>query len=319
MNHSEEIIVEIENLTKIYNQENRIFTKGREIFKAVDGVNLKLKKGRTLGLVGESGSGKSTIARCLVGLAKIDGGRILYRDRDISQYDRDTLKSFRRQVQMIFQDPYSSFDPKKIFSFSLQEPLNLYSGDDQSIENRITEILYRVGLDPALKQRYPRQLSGGQCQRMNIARALLLKPELIICDEPVSALDISIQAQILNLLKELQKEYGLTFLFISHDLSVIKYMSDDVAVIYKGRIVEQGSCAEVLKLPRHPYTRLLLNSLPPNSPYERSAKKKTESTIEELLEGCSFYKNCSARTEICRQSHPKGKQISGEHYVECFH
>lgn len=254
-----EIILQIENLTKIYSKD-----------KVVSNANLELEKGKTLGLVGESGSGKTTIGRCIIGITKANEGRILYRDEDISKYDNKHLRGFRKNIQMIFQDPYSSFDPKKDFKFSLKEPILRYKlADKNAADKMVDEILEKVGLDIGLKHRYPSQLSGGQCQRMNIARALLLMPEVLICDEPVSALDISIQAQILNLLKSIQKEYNLTYLFISHDLSVTKYISDNVAVIYKGEIVEKGSSQEVLINPKHEYTKHLLNSLTPNSPYER--------------------------------------------------
>lgn len=258
MNHK--TILRIENLTKIYGKD-----------KVVSNANLQLEKGKTLGLVGESGSGKTTIGRCIIGITKANEGRILYRDEDIAKYDNKRLMGFRKNVQMIFQDPYSSFDPKKDFNFSLIEPIIRHKlADKKSAEEKVNEILEKVGLDIDLKYRYPNQVSNGQCQRMNIARALLLMPEIIICDEPVSALDISIQAQILNLLKVIQKEYNLTYLFISHDLSVTKYMCDDVAVIYKGEIVEKGNSQEVLMNPKHEYTKHLLESITPQTPKRKS-------------------------------------------------
>lgn len=260
MDINNEVILKIENLTKVYGTD-----------KVVSNANLELQRGKTLGLVGESGSGKTTIGRCIIGITKPNEGRILYRDEDISKYSIKQRKEFRKNIQMIFQDPYSSFDPKKDFNFSLKEPMLRYKlADKETAEEKVDEILEKVGLDIDLKHRYPRQLSGGQCQRMNIARALLLMPEVLICDEPVSALDISIQAQILNLLKEIQKEYNLTYLFISHDLSVTKYMSDHIAVIYKGEIIENGSNQEVMTNPKQTYTKLLLESILPNSPYERT-------------------------------------------------
>lgn len=314
MSSCEDIILKIENLTKEYGSRS----KGTG-FKAVAEANLELRKGKALGLVGESGSGKSTIAHCLMGITKPNEGRILYEGNDISQYDNKELKLLKRQIQMIFQDPYSSFDPKKNFDFSLKERMLAFNIANKKTANiKVNEILEKVGLDISLKQRYPKQLSGGQCQRMNIARALLLMPEILVCDELVSALDISIQAQILNLLKAIQNEYGLTYLFISHDLSVIKYMSDDVAVIYKGRIVEKGSSSRVLTSPKHPYTQLLLKSMPPKSPYERSIKDNIEYSISEESKGCAFYNRCSKRIGLCKNKQPICKQISEGHFVECF-
>ncbi len=321
MSSREDIILKIENLTKEYSGSKGtglLLQHDIKSFKAVAEANLELKKGKTLGLVGESGSGKSTIARCLMGITKPNEGRILYKGKDVSQYDSKELKALKRQIQMIFQDPYSSFEPKKNFDFSLKEPmlaLNIASKKTANI--KVNEILEKVGLDIGLKQRYPKQLSGGQCQRMNIARALLLMPEVLVCDEPVSALDISIQAQILNLLKAIQNEYGLAYLFISHDLSVIKYMSDDVAIIYKGRIVENGS-SSILSSPKHPYTQLLLESMPPKSPYERSIKDNIEYSTEDTIKGCAFYNRCSKKIDLCKNKQPISKQISEGHFVECF-
>ncbi len=260
MYNNDETILKIENLSKIYNN-----------LTAVSNASIKIKKGKTLGLVGESGSGKSTIGRCLVGITKFDEGRILYKNEDISKYNKKNKINYRKNIQMIFQNPYSSFDPKKDFDFSLKEPLLRYKiADNITAEEMVNDILEKVGLEKELKYRYPSQLSGGQCQRMNIARVILLKPEMVICDEPVSALDISIQAQILNLLKKIQNEYNISYLFISHDLGVTKYMSDDIAVIFQGKIVEQGVCEEVLNSPKHTYTKNLINSILPNSPYEKT-------------------------------------------------
>lgn len=255
--HQQNPIIAVQGLSKDYGKE-----------RVVSNVSLELAAGETLGLVGESGSGKSTIGRCILGITQADEGRILYQGNDLTGFSLPEKTTYRRKVQMIFQDPYSAFDPKRDFGFSLKEPLlRNQLADKSSADGKIDEILRKVGLDPALKHRYPRSLSGGQCQRMNIARVLLLMPEVIICDEPVSSLDMSIQAQILNLLKELQQEFNLTYLLISHDLSVIKYMSDTIAVIHKGRIVESGDSTEVLKSPQHEYTRHLIKNLKPSSPY----------------------------------------------------
>lgn len=308
MDNQKEVILRIENLTKIYGTE-----------KVISNANIEIEKGRTLGLVGESGSGKSTIGRCIMGISKISKGRILYENEDISKYDSKKLKEFRKNIQMIFQDPYSSFDPKKDFGFSLKESILSHKlVDKKTADKKVDEILEKVGLDIDLKHRYPSQLSGGQCQRMNIARALLLMPKLLICDEPVSALDMSIQAQILNLLKEIQKEYNLAYLFISHDLSVTKYMSDDVAVIYNGKIVEKGKNQDVLTHPKHPYTKFLLDSILPNSPYKRSIKRDVKHSTEKATEGCTFYNRCSKRMDMCKNKQPIEKRISGGHLVECF-
>lgn len=319
MKNSKSEILKIQNLTKTFKISHGLFWR-KNTFNAVNDVNLELKEGETLGIVGESGSGKSTIARCILGVEKITEGNIFYKGKDIFSLDKKEFNSLRKDIQMIFQDPYSSFDPKKKFNYSLKEPLlsnNICNKKESDVQ--VENILNKVGLNQDLKYRYPQQLSGGQCQRMNIARALLLKPKLLICDEPVSALDISIQAQILNLLKEIQKEYNLSYLFISHDLSVIRYMSDYIAVMYKGEIVEKARCNDIVQNPKHPYTKALINSIPPKSPYEKKCEDKIDKILDDnLKDGCKYYNRCNYRKLECTKSKPPIIDLKNNHFVSCF-
>ena len=254
-------LVEVEHLTKHFPVKPGVFGGGKGVVHAVEDVSLTVRRGETLGIVGESGCGKTTTARLIVRLIDPTGGTIRFDGQDISRLSRRALRPLRRQMQMIFQDPYSSLNPRKSVGQIVAEPFSIH-GTEKDTKQRVQELLARVGLSPEHYNRYPHEFSGGQRQRIGIARALALNPKLIVCDEPVSALDVSVQAQILNLLKELQREFDLTYIFISHDLSVIRQISDRIAVMYLGRVVEVGESELLYEHPRHPYTAALLSAVP---------------------------------------------------------
>jgi ABC-type oligopeptide transport system ATPase subunit len=251
-------ILKVENLKKYFPVKSGKLFGEKAYLKAVNDVTFSIEKGKTLGLIGESGCGKSTVGKAVMGLFKATSGSIKYQDKDISSYSSKEIKKFRRNVQMIFQDPYSSLDPKKRISYAVQEPLYIHNiGTPKERLERAKELLETVGLSYYYMNRYPHEFSGGQRQRINIARALTLNPELLVCDEPTSALDVSIQAQVLNLFKQLQEKFELTYLFISHSLNVVKYLSDNIAVMYLGKMVELGDSNGIYKKPLHPYTQAL--------------------------------------------------------------
>ena len=313
MNHnkSEEKIplLRIENLKKYYPIKGGIITHTTGYVKAVDGVSFQIYQGETLGLVGESGCGKSTIGRQLVGLEKPTDGTVYYKDHDLGRMNRKDVKPFRTKLQMVFQDPYSSLNPRKHIYEILAQPM-LYHGisTKDSVEKDILNLLDMVGLPRSVLGRYPHEFSGGQRQRIGIAKALSLNPEFIVCDEPVSALDVSIQAQILNLLRSLQKELGLTLLFVGHGLGAVNYVSDRIAVMYLGKIVEMGEAKELFRNPVHPYTKALLSAVPVPDPDEREEGKKilmgeVGSSIDPPS-CCRFHPRCPYATEICRQREP---------------
>jgi oligopeptide/dipeptide ABC transporter ATP-binding protein len=312
-------ILEAENLCKYFS----VKSEGKKaVLKAVDHVNLKIYLGKTLGLVGESGSGKSTIAFTLIQLLNPTSGNIVYFDKNTRIHMRGKPpKSFRRNVQMVFQDPYSSLDPRQNLMTIVERPIKLHTkvSRSQRIE-KTAEILGMVGLDTDQLYRYPHEFSGGQRQRIAIARALAVNPKVIICDEPVSALDVSIQAQILNLLKNLQEELGLGYLFVSHDLSVVRHISDEVAVIYMGQVVEQAASEELFRSPTHPYTRALMASMPG---LDRNASKfKLVGEITSPIDppaGCRLASRCPVARNNCSQSTPELRAVSPGHFVACFY
>jgi oligopeptide/dipeptide ABC transporter ATP-binding protein len=254
-------LVEVEHLTKRFPVRQGVFARTRGEVHAVEDISFTVRRGETLGLVGESGCGKSTTARLMLRLLKPTSGAIRFDDRDISKLSQHQLRPLRREMQMIFQDPYSSLNPRKTVGQIVAEPFRVH-GQTEKVRDRVRELLARVGLSPEHYNRYPHEFSGGQRQRIGVARALALQPKLIVCDEPVSALDVSIQAQILNLLKDLQREFQLTYVFISHDLSVIRQICDRIAVMYLGHVVEIGDADAIYNHPRHPYTGALLSAVP---------------------------------------------------------
>ncbi len=300
------------------------FNVGRgKVLKAVDHVNFTVYKGETLGLVGESGCGKSTTGRCLVKLYDPAAGTIKYKGEDIFKYNREQEKTFRKNVQMIFQNPHSSLNPRMTVKDIIGYGMKLHGlATDQNVDEKVEAILKKVGLNRDHMSRFPHEFSGGQKQRIGIARALAVEPEFIICDEPISALDVSIQAQVLNLLKELQEEMGLTYLFIAHDLSVVKYISDRVIVMYLGTIVEFADSEELYANPLHPYTQVLLSSIPVADP--KLVREKQRIMVKGEIpspinpkDACRFAERCPYATEECRSKLPELKEVTPGHFVAC--
>ena len=260
-----EVLLEAKGLYKTYTQTSGFFVKKQRVIKALNNVSLSIKKGETLAIVGESGSGKSTLARCLLQLLSLDEGELFFKGKNLNSLDVKDKKYLKRDIQMVFQDPYASLNPRMKVSEILEEGLLIHDLGHKIVrDKKMRDMIKKVGLEVSDLNKYPHQFSGGQRQRIGIARALIVEPELVICDEPVSALDVSIQAQILLLLKDLQKELGLSYLFISHDLRVVRHMADNIAVMHQGKIVEQGSIKGIYEKPKAHYTRELLNAIPGN-------------------------------------------------------
>jgi oligopeptide transport system ATP-binding protein len=311
--------IEIQNLKKSFG-ERKLFGKSENFLKAVDDVSISIEKGKTLGLVGESCCGKSTLGRCILRLVDADGGKIFYEGNDILSVSEKDFIPYRKKMQIVFQDPYSTLNPRMTVGSILKEIVkfhNIRKGKDA--DAYIGKLLDKVGLNKNAVNKYPHEFSGGQRQRIAIARALAVEPEFIVCDEPVSALDVSIQSQILNLLIDLQKELGLTYLFISHDLSVVRHISDKIAVMYLGKIVEYGDTNQLFNETFHPYTKTLLNSVP--EPVVGSEKKPklivtdiTNAVVQ--TEGCSFQSRCKDVMNVCRKEFPE-EYKEGEHNVYC--
>jgi len=291
---------------------------------AVDDVSLTLNEGETLGIVGESGCGKSTLARCLVRLLEPTGGEVKFRGENITHKGRRGLKSFRREVQLVFQDPVSSLNPRQRVGQIIGSPLSLNGVSGKEREKRVGELLERVGLNPEHVNRFPHEFSGGQRQRIGVARALAVNPKLIVLDEPVSALDVSIQAQVVNLLDDLQDEFGLSYVFIAHDLAVVRHVSDKIAVLYLGKLVELSPAAELYDKPIHPYTRALLSAIPVPDPKDNQARERTVVGGEppnpiDPPSGCRFHTRCPLATEICSEVEPPLREYPGGHLAACHH
>ncbi len=317
-------LIQVEDLKMYYPVKGGIISHTTGFIRAVDGISFSIMEGETLGLVGESGCGKSTIGRGLVGLEKPVGGRILYEGKDLSLLGRRDMKRIRTQLQMVFQDPYSSLNPRKhIFEILAQPMLYHRISTKGTVEKDILKILDMVGLSRNVLGRYPHEFSGGQRQRIGIAKALSLNPRFIVCDEPVSALDVSIQAQILNLLKSLQKELNLTLLFVGHGLGAVNYVSSRVAVMYLGKIVEMGEAKEIFNHPVHPYTKALLDAVPVPDPEEKQKKRDLlQGEIGDSVhppEGCRFHLRCPYAADMCRQKEPEltGEKAGNGHYAAC--
>ena len=317
-----EKFAQIKNLNVVYETKKNAFGNVQKVF-AVNGVNLDVNKGEILAIAGESGCGKSTLAKAVMKLVDINSGEITVDGIDISKINKnEDLKKFCQKVQIIFQNPYSSLNPKMKIGEILREPLDIntkLSKDEK--EQRVKETIKKVGLDENSLTLYPHEFSGGQRQRIAIARALILDPEFIIADEPVSALDVSIQAQIINLLKQLKEDYNLTFLFISHDLSVIKYLSDRIAVMYLGEIVEIGTTEEIFSDPKHPYTKALLSSVPQLNGDKRKESVALQGELpspENLPQGCRFHTRCPYVKEECKSQQSANYKFSESHFCRCF-
>ena len=315
---SEEILFELQNVSRFFPVE------GRRILKAVDDISLQLKKGEIFGLVGESGCGKSTLGKTLVRLYEPSKGRILYKGQDISALKGKSARQYASEVQMIFQDPYASLDPRMTIGDIIKEGMRIHNiGNAKQRDDRMYELLELVGLSADHAQRFPYEFSGGQRQRAGIARALAVNPEFIVCDEPVSALDVSIQAQIINLLKRLQKQLGLTLLFIAHDLSVVRYLSDRVGVMYLGSLVETAEAEELYLNPIHPYTQGLLEAIPTPDPHVENGRKRKLLTGDvpspvDIPAGCKFADRCPYATRDKKEGVPQLQDMGGGHMVACF-
>jgi len=320
---SEQAIVRAESLRKYFRGPSRGIGRGHAELRAVDGVSLEVMRGETLGLVGESGCGKSTLGRLLLRLYEPTSGRIYFEGQDITELSQSALRPFRRKMQIIFQDPYSSLNPRMTVRAALAEALRVHgivrSGLEE--EQRIAALLERVGLRPEQMRRYPHEFSGGQRQRIGIARALAVSPSFIVADEPVSALDVSIQAQIVNLLSDLQVELGLSFLFIAHDLHVVEHVSRRVAVMYLGRIVELARSEQIYSSPRHPYTEALLSAAPEPGPGARKRRLLLEGDVPSPLDppsGCAFHPRCPISEKgLCDREVPALRSLAEGHAAAC--
>ena len=316
-------ILRIEGLKKHFPIRRGFFQRTVGWVRAVEDVSLALAGGKTLGLVGESGCGKTTVARMILNLLPADAGRILYKGTDICGFSDRDMKPFRKEIQIVFQDPYGSLNPRMTVGQTLGEGLRMVGTlKRQPAQERLEHLLELVGMAPAAVDRYPHEFSGGQRQRIGIARALSVEPSLVICDEPVSALDVSIQAQIINLLKDLQDRLGLSYLFISHDLNVVGYLCHHVAVMYKGQIVEYAPAEEMFENPLHPYTHALLAAVPDPESGKKTATtaidRESVEAIPELPEECRFQSKCPERDDRCRRFGGDLTKAGAEHYVRCW-
>jgi oligopeptide/dipeptide ABC transporter ATP-binding protein len=310
-------LVEVRHLVKHFPVENSF-----DVVQAVDGVSFDIRSGETLGLVGESGCGKSTVGRCLLRLYEPTSGAVLFEGKDIVGLSHREMQAMRREMQIIFQDPYASLNPRMSILSIVSEPLKIHGiGGKSDRRARVADLLSKVGLDPKYMDRYAHEFSGGQRQRIGIARALALNPKLIICDEPVSALDVSVQAQVVNLLQDLQAEFGLTYLFISHGLAVVEHISNRVAVMYLGKIVEIADSRELYEKPLHPYTQALLSAIPTPDPKQKKERMVLKGDVPTPIDppsGCRFRTRCPIAIDRCASVIPELREISSGHTVACI-
>ena len=301
----------------------KYFSTPRGMLHAVDDVTFTIEKGKTLGVVGESGCGKSTTGRAILRLLEPTGGEVLFEGEDLAKLSKEEMRKKRKDLQIIFQDPFSSLNPRKTISQTIAEPLllNKMVSDKKQLQERVLELMSTVGLAERLYNTYPHELDGGRRQRIGIARALSVNPKFIVCDEPVSALDVTIQAQILNLMEDLQEQMGLTYMFITHDLSVVNHFSDDIAVMYLGKLIEKAPSDELFKNPTHPYTKALLSAIPLPNIHKKTERILLKGEITSPIEPkpvCRFANRCNYATDRCRGEEPKLKEISPGHFVSCF-
>ncbi len=310
-------LLKVRNLKKYFPVEN-----SDEVVKAVDGVSFNILAGETLGLVGESGCGKSTIGRCILRLIEPTSGEIIFENKNVLGLNKEELRLLRRRMQIIFQDPYSSLNPRLSVYSIISEPLKIHGvGTESERKEMVADLLQKVGLDPAYMDRYPHEFSGGQRQRIGIARAIALKPKLIVCDEPVSALDVSVQAQVINLLQDLQNEFGLTYLFISHGLAIVQHISDRVAVMYLGKIVEIAPSKRLYENPLHPYTKALLSAIPIPDPKKKRERIILQGDVPTPINppsGCRFRNRCPMAVKECAEQVPVLREIEKEHFAACI-
>ncbi len=310
-------LLSVRNLVKYFPVEN-----SDDVVQAVDDVSFDINSGETLGLVGESGCGKSTVGRCVLRLYEPTRGEVIFEGRDLLALSKKEMRAVRRELQIIFQDPYASLNPHLTIFSVISEPLKIHGISNKAAQReRVADLLRRVGLDPDYMNRYPHEFSGGQRQRIGIARALALNPKLIICDEPVSALDVSVQAQVVNLLQDLQQELGLTYLFISHGLAVVEHISDRVAVMYLGKIVEIADAGELYGSPLHPYTNALLSAIPVPDPKRKRERIVLHGDVPTPIHppsGCRFRTRCPIAIQECAEIVPELREISPEHFAACI-
>ena len=326
VSNNKELLLEVNHLGvsfKIKNDKSLFFAKPQTL-KAVKDVSFKLYEGETLGVVGESGCGKSTLARAIIGLVEASEGEILWLGKNLRKQSAKQWKATRKDIQMIFQDPLASLNPRMNIGEIIAEPLKIYQPhlSAAEVKEKVQAMMLKVGLLPNLINRYPHEFSGGQCQRIGIARALIIEPKMIICDEPVSALDVSVRAQVLNLMMDLQAELGLSYVFISHDLSVVEHIADEVMVMYLGRCVEMGTKTQIFNNPQHPYTQALLSATPRLSPELRRQRIKLKGELPSPInppKGCAFNPRCWKATDKCRNEQPKLEKYPDGKLIACFH
>lgn len=323
MNNSDDILIQVRNLKKYFSVKSQFLGGEKKFIKAVDGVSFEIKKGETFGLVGESGCGKSTLGRSITRLYDITEGDIFFEGTNIAKFNKKQMKEYNKRMQIIFQDPYSSLNPNMNVEELINEPLALHTTLTKKERLEKTEhLLEIVGLKKADMEKFPHEFSGGQCQRIGIARAISTEPDFVLCDEPISALDVSIQAQVVNMLEDLQNQMGLTYLFVAHDLSMVRHISDRIGVMYLGNIVEISKSNDLYKNPLHPYTKALLSAIPIADPRkaQASVRKIIEGDIPSPMDipsGCRFHTRCPYAMPKCKEISPEMKEVKSGHSVAC--